>query len=165
MPHTVIARWYLIQTKPRQESRAEEHLRRQHYECFRPLRRLPGSRGEKTESLFPGYLFIHLDCIQQNWYPIRSTRGVKRIVSFGSEPTPVQDSLIEDLRLRSDLAQQALAFNPGEPVRYRQNEHCCLDAIFLAADGEERSLILLKLLQREHTLSVRTHALRPLCLH
>ncbi len=30
-------RWYLIQTKPRQEARAEEHLRRQQFECYRPL--------------------------------------------------------------------------------------------------------------------------------
>jgi transcriptional antiterminator RfaH len=27
------ARWYLIQTKPRQEARAEEHLQRQNFEC------------------------------------------------------------------------------------------------------------------------------------
>lgn len=33
MTPSITARWYLIQTKPRQEARAEEHLLRQHFEC------------------------------------------------------------------------------------------------------------------------------------
>ncbi|WP_049325058.1 transcription termination/antitermination NusG family protein, partial [Stutzerimonas stutzeri] len=59
------ARWYLIQTKPRQEARAEEHLLRQHFECYRPLKASAATRsgqGAKAgEPLFPGYLFIRLD--------------------------------------------------------------------------------------------------------
>ncbi len=30
--------WYLVQTKPNQEARAEENLSRQGYVCFRPQR-------------------------------------------------------------------------------------------------------------------------------
>ncbi len=50
------ARWYLIQTKPRQEARAEEHLRRQHFQCYRPLqvdvkKPLPGFKP--TSLCFP----------------------------------------------------------------------------------------------------------------
>ena len=101
MTPSIPARWYLIQTKPRQEARAEEHLLRQHFECYRPLKApapLRGSQGTKSgEALFPGYLFIRLDCIHDNWYPIRSTRGVSRVVSFGGQPTPVRDELIEQL--------------------------------------------------------------------
>ena len=97
------ARWYLIQTKPRREARAEEHLR-QHFECYRPLKASAATRsgqGAKAgEPLFPGYLFIRLDSTHDNWYPIRSTRGVNRVVSFGGQPTPVRDELIEQLRQR-----------------------------------------------------------------
>ncbi|WP_332455243.1 transcription termination/antitermination NusG family protein, partial [Pseudomonas fragi] len=34
------------------------------------------------ESLFPGYLFIHMPP-GANWAPLRSTRGVARVVAFG----------------------------------------------------------------------------------
>ena len=39
------------------------------------------AQGAKAgEPLFPGYLFIRLDSTHDNWYPIRSTRGVNRVV-------------------------------------------------------------------------------------
>ena len=59
--------WYLIQTKPRQEARAEENLRRQHFECYRPHKPpLPGDE-KPGEPLFPGYLFIRLVRRLDNW--------------------------------------------------------------------------------------------------
>lgn len=160
------ARWYLIQTKPRQEARAEENLLRQHFECYRPIKALPPSRGPqgaKTgEALFPGYLFIRLDCIHDNWYPIRSTRGVSRVVSFGGQPTPVRDELIEQLRRRlaQSEAAPAATFTPGERVQVSGGSFSDIEAIFVSSDGEERSVILLNLLQREQMVRVPTRYLQ-----
>lgn len=147
-------RWYLIQTKPRQEARAEENLRRQNFECYRPR-----NRGKTEEALFPGYLFIHLDRQLDNWYPIRSTRGVARVVSFGGEPTPVRDELIEQLRQRLAAPPLDPAFKPGERVQLRVDGFQELEAIFVSADGEKRSVILLNLLQREQKVRVPTKLL------
>ena len=105
MTATAQPRWYLVQTRPRQEARAEENLQRQAFECYRPLI----ERGQgSSEPLFPGYLFIRLDHLQDNWYPIRSTRGVARIVAFGGQPTPVQDALIGELRERVERVVETL---------------------------------------------------------
>lgn len=150
-------RWYLIQTRPRQEARAEEHLQRQHYECWRPLRPAAGGKqpARHAEPLFPGYLFIRLDRDQDNWYPIRSTRGVSRVVSFGGQPTPVQDELIEQLRQRLAVpALLAASFNPGERVQVSGGGFHELEAIFVASDGEQRSIILLNLLHRQQKVTV-----------
>lgn len=160
------ARWYLIQTKPRQEARAEENLLRQHFECYRPIKAPAPSRGAQNarlgEALFPGYLFINLDCIHDNWYPIRSTRGVSRVVSFGGQPTPVRDELIEQLRQR--LAQSggapAATFTPGERVQVSGGSFSDIEAIFVSSDGEERSVILLNLMQREQKVRVPTRYLQ-----
>src|SRR5476651_2409067 len=117
------ARWYLIQTKPRQEARAEEHLQRQHFECYRPLKagapkkRTP--RAASEEELFPGYLFIRMDQVHDNWYPIRSTRGVARIVTFGAQPVPVHDELIEQIRQRLLSPEPHPEFQQGEHVRIK----------------------------------------------
>ena len=160
------ARWYLIQTKSRQEARAEEHLQRQHFECYRPLKPHPPhtrTSMPEGEALFPGYLFIRLDRIADNWYPIRSTRGVSRIVTFGGQPVPVRDELIDQLRQRlaQARAQPARGFRSGERVQINQDGFSDSEAIFVSSDGEERAVILLTLLQREQRVSVPAHYLSP----
>lgn len=166
------ANWYLIQTKPRQEARAEEHLLRQQYDCFRPLQPRASaaavrSRRVVEEDLFPGYLFIRLDC-NDSWYPIRSTRGVSRIVAFGGMPCPVPDSLIEHIRQRMQApiasAPVAHPFAQGETVLVRTGESE-LQAIFLCEDGEERAVILLNLLQREQRISLPRSSLQRITAH
>lgn len=158
------ANWYLIQTKPRQEARAQEHLTRQHFECFRPLHTpsedtRKGRRGE--EELFPGYVFIRMD-EEHNWYPIRSTRGVCRVVAFGGLPCPVQDSLIEQIRLRQACpAIQPVTFSAGERIMAHAGDGD-VQAIFLCDDGEERAVILLNLLQREQRVILPRSALSPM---
>ncbi|MGE4474982.1 MAG: transcription/translation regulatory transformer protein RfaH [Stutzerimonas sp.] len=159
MTATAQPRWYLVQTRPRQEARAEENLQRQSFECYRPLI----ERGQgSSEPLFPGYLFIRLDHLQDNWYPIRSTRGVARIVAFGGQPTPVQDALIGELRERVERhARQRTpaAFKAGDRVQVSGDSFHDLEAIFVAPDGEQRSVILLNLLQRQQKVRVPNHFL------
>ncbi|MCP8466861.1 transcription/translation regulatory transformer protein RfaH [Pseudomonas sp. ZM23] len=145
-------RWYLIQTKPHQELRAEENLARQGFACYRPV----VGQGARPQPLFPGYLFIRLDQQHDNWFPIRSTRGVSRIVSFGPQPLPVADELVEDIRRRLLALPErpASRFQHGQTVRVRCAGACEVDAIFLCDDGAERALILLNLLQREQRVRV-----------
>ncbi|NAT24375.1 transcription/translation regulatory transformer protein RfaH [Pseudomonas syringae] len=146
------ARWYLIQTKPRQEARAEEHLRRQNFECFRPLRAAAkkiAAKAQAEEALFPGYLFIRMDQVHDNWYPIRSTRGVSRIVTFGGHPVPVRDHLIEQIRQRLSTPTPVLRFTQGDQVMITTGSWCDVEAIFLTTDGTERAVILLNMLQRQ----------------
>ena len=155
-------RWYLIQTKPRQEARAEDNLKRQHFECYRPRRQPESGKGKTDEPLFPGYLFIRLDSYLDNWYPIRSTRGVARVVAFGGDPVPVRDELIEQLRER--LAAEgrqvaAPAFKPGDRVQLNGGSFQDIEAIFVSRDGEARAVILLNLLQREQKVRVPTRYL------
>ena len=161
-------RWYLIQCKPRQDSRAEENLRRQAFKCYRPTQQVErlqrGRRTTSVESLFPGYLFIQLDQINDNWHPIRSTRGVNQLVTFGKQPIAVADELIEQLEQRlqnqlSEIPQHSTNLEPGDRVRINNGTYKELEAIFLSHDGTERIVILLQLLHREHTLSIPISAI------
>ncbi|MHC8315209.1 transcription/translation regulatory transformer protein RfaH [Pseudomonas sp. LB3P31] len=152
-------RWYLIQCKPRQDSRAEENLMRQGFKCYRPIqtveRFLRGRRTTTQDSLFPGYLFIQLDQLNDNWHPIRSTRGVNQLVTFGTQPIAVADELIEQLKQHLAEKQQApKTIEPGDRVRLNSGSYKELEAIVLSRDGTERIVILLQLLHREHILSV-----------
>jgi transcriptional antiterminator RfaH len=157
-------RWYLIQCKPRQDARAEENLTRQAFKCFRPAHHVEriqrGRRVTSVESLFPGYLFIKLDQLNDNWHPIRSTRGVNQLVTFGKQPIAVADELIDQLKQRlSDKPPESVTLEPGDRVRINSGSYKELEAIFLSRDGAERIVILLQLLHREHTLSIPISAI------
>jgi transcriptional antiterminator RfaH len=156
------AAWYLVHCKPRQDERAEEHLARQGYACFRPRlqreRLLRGRRQTVVESLFPGYLFIQLH-IDDNWAPLRSTRGVNRLVGFGGYPLQVPCGLIDSLQQRTITEPQPL-LQPGDRVRIVEGSFAELDAIFLNMDGEERVVLLMNLLNREQKLTLPLASVR-----
>jgi transcriptional antiterminator RfaH len=44
--------------------------------------------------LFPGYLVIQLDPLAGYWRKINNTRGVSRLVQFGTNSCPVPDMVI-----------------------------------------------------------------------
>lgn len=93
--------WHLVHTKPRQGKCALHNLHRQGYQCYLPT--IPSEKlrqGLPTvadEPLFSRYLFIRLGQgdSAKSWAPIRSTKGVSRLVSFGIELARIDDALIE----------------------------------------------------------------------
>lgn len=152
--------WYLVQCKPGETLRALEHLENQQYECYLPLVTLEKIRQRKRhlcqEPLFPGYLFIHLDQLDDNWQPIRSTRGVTRLVGFGGLPLPVDDSLVSALKMRCNKMLPKASLEKGEKVRITEGPFCDLEAIFEAFDGNERVILLMNLLHQQQRLTLPT---------
>ena len=162
---TVDKSWYLLQSKPNQDEKAELQLLNQEYEVYRPLaKRLRKYRGkivEKIESLFPRYLFIRLNTVDDNWAPIRSTVGVSSIVRFGLEPAKVPDQLILDLRFQEgDFSKRAVdldRFKEGESVLVEEGAFKGLKAVFDCYDnGQQRSFVLLEIMGRLTKLPVNT---------
>jgi transcriptional antiterminator RfaH len=161
--------WYAIHTKPRQEEHAEEHLRRQEFEVYLPRikqpRRYRGRWRDAIEPLFPRYLFIRLDLGSDNVAPIRSTRGVSKLVSFNGLPATVPEPLIDALVESADpdtglLHPHEDRFKPGATVTIVNGPLAGLEAIFKAHDGEARSIILLELLGETRQLKIDRDHLR-----
>ena len=155
---TSTPRWYATKCKFRQERRALENLERQGFSCYLPEltveKRNNQCKIESREPLFPGYLFIHLNDINDNWYPIRSTRGVSHLVRFNEHPLPVQDEIIETIRQRLSINPAKVPYlQPGQRVRIVAGSFSQLEAIFVANDGDERVMLLMNILHREQTLS------------
>ncbi|WP_106420296.1 transcription/translation regulatory transformer protein RfaH [Salinicola tamaricis] len=163
-----LPRWYVIQCKGGESFRASEHLDNQGYEVFHPVLEVQKRRRGKlvwvAEPLFPHYLFIRLDRLASNWRPIRSTRGVLRLVGFGHEPVAVQDALIETLRDRvaADTSRERanVYYRRGDLVEITDGPFRALQAIFDAQKGEERAIVLLNLLQQTQRLELPVEALR-----
>lgn len=155
-------RWYLVHTKPRQEACALQNLMQQGYECYLPM--LPAERlrqGALTvanEPLFPRYLFVRLGDSEsaKSWAPIRSTKGVSRLVSFGNQPAKVSDGLVEVLKKREvagGMEPQRL-FRSGDRVRVTEGPFAGIEGVFQMPDGNRRALILIELLNRPVSVQV-----------
>lgn len=155
--------WYLVQRKPRNETRALENLVRQGYETYLPLieveRLQRGKLLRKQEPLFPRYLFLHLEEGNDNWGPIRSTLGVAGMVRFGQAFAAVPDPVIEAIRERTQEIRGML-FATGDAVQVVSGPLVGLEGVFEIADGEQRSFVLLEFMQKHQRISVSTADLR-----
>ena len=145
--------WFVVQTRPRQVRRAELNLRNQGYTTYLPVWRVEriyrSKRVASTEPLFPNYLFIRLDHRRDHWRPIRSTRGVSRLVSFGADPVPVADQVIEEIRERTNKVKGMSALSKGDSVEITKGPFHGLDAVFQSFDSDERAILFLRILEKQ----------------
>lgn len=150
-------KWYVVNTRPREETRAVEHLTREGYQCLYPRirRTLRTAKGlvDRVESLFPNYLFLHANPMTDNLARVRSTRGVRNLVRFGLEPAEVPPEVIEELQqcgggsdkqggvIRlSGAARQAVA------AKFAESALVDFGGVFLTPDGSERVILLMRVL-------------------
>ena len=158
--------WYLLQCKPRQDDRAQINLLRQNYDIFRPQlitdRLIRGKPQRVSESLFPGYLFVRLSH-DDNWAPIRSTRGVSRFVEFNRGPAMVADNVIAHLRTRclTSAAPGIEELQPGQTLRIIRGPLSPLEGVFLSMLGAERVMLLLQFLNRQQSICIPLSDLAP----
>ncbi len=158
--------WYALITKSKEELRAVEHLQAQGFCCFLPqiqTEKLSSGRvSSSLEPLFPRYMFIHLDDATDNFYSVRSTRGVSDFVRFGSLPAKVAPELIDEIRnrCRSQAVRDARLPQENDAVELLEGPFRGLQAIFQCRDGEQRSIILLNLMQQQVRLSTSNREFR-----
>lgn len=158
-----LLRWFLVLAKASGEEVARTNLHRQGYAVYYPrlLRRAlyRGRWAERIVPLFPRYLFVQLDTSCQALAPVRSTLGIVDFVRFGSKPALVPDSIVEDLRGRADAATglhrlHAHALEHGAAVSVISGVFAGLDGIFEREVGEQRVVVLLRLLGQETAVRV-----------
>jgi transcriptional antiterminator RfaH len=157
------ASWYLIQTKPKQEFRALEQLENQGYNCFLPTLHVEKLNAGKlhfcVEPLFARYMFIQLDTVMSNWSPIRSTRGVTKLIEFGGRFAALSDECIKPLRDRhAGLPMRML--EPGNRVTILDGPFAGLEGIYEMPDGEARAMVLIQLISEPQKLSFAIAGLR-----
>lgn len=154
--------WYLLTSKPFKDEMAQVELMNQGYTVYRPLaQRLRKRRGKMqtvVESLFPRYLFIELDTLNDNWSPIRSTKGVQSFVRFGTHAAQVPTDLVLALQAQEkalgDKAIDLDRFHAGDLVLLTEGAFQGLQGVFMSYDGEQRAIILLEILHKQTKMVV-----------
>lgn len=150
--------WYVVETHPCAEAKAEAHLRRQGFQTYLPRYRKQRRHARRCEEvlapLFPRYLFVAMDTARQRWRAVQSTLGVTRLVSFGASPAAMRDSVITEIRSRETeeglirVAPPA-GFVRGETVRVANGLLESQLGLFEGITDNERVAVLLDILGRK----------------
>jgi len=91
-------KWYVVQSKPREEERALHFLKEKGFDTYLPRMEVVNVRKFKNvkskQALFPGYLFCRFDK-DENLGHVRWTQGVKKMLPESVSPMPVDDEIVE----------------------------------------------------------------------
>ncbi len=151
--------WYVVATRPRQESIARVHLARQGYQVLLPEISLKKRRQNRwvgvVEPLFPGYLFVNITFGQDDTAPIRSTRGCRGLVRFDEHYPSVPTAVFEGLKGQAaSVLESAPLFTAGETVRIEDGPFAGLMAVFDMHEGDERARVFIQMLGKARHLLI-----------
>jgi transcriptional antiterminator RfaH len=152
--------WYVVSTKPKNEEIARFHLASKGIEVFLPRLVLPigASSGRNIVSLFPNYLFVRIDAFGPEHAQVVWCRGVKRLVSFGGIPSPVENRVIDFIREQADQAGLVKAksnLKIGDEVQIVKGPFKGLAGIIQEPpDARSRIKVLMSLLSRHVQVDV-----------
>jgi transcriptional antiterminator RfaH len=147
--------WYALNTKANHEKLVAQQIERIGIECFLPL--LEEQRVIRYPSklviapLFPGYLFVRAN-LMEHYRVLAYTRGVRKIVTFGSSPAVVDSMIIDAIKakmsnVRASSIQQSRETESGQLVRITDGPLAGLDAVFMRKmSGGQRAMLLLRTL-------------------
>ncbi len=96
--------WYVVQSQPRREGFVRDRIEDLGREVFLPLmaERVPGRRRDVLGPMFPSYLFARLSEDDGDIPKVRWSQGVLRILGEGGSARPVDDRVVDTLRVRAD---------------------------------------------------------------
>ncbi|MFT5707685.1 MAG: transcriptional antiterminator RfaH [Oceanospirillaceae bacterium] len=164
--------WYLLYCKSRGETRAQKNLALQEIETYIPTfpeeKVQNGTATVRRVPLFPSYLFVQFDPEVTSVARIHNTRGVIRIIGCKELMTPIDDAVIESIRLREHCWLSELLPNneastsqttesaiiSGEKVKFIDGPFVELEGIFEEKNGEKRCFVLFDLMGKQQRVSV-----------
>ena len=94
-------KWYVVQSKPREEERALYFLQEKGFHAYLPRMEVVKMRGFKNNKahkpLFPGYLFCRFN-IGENLVHVRWTQGVKKLLPESVNPISVENEVVKAIQ-------------------------------------------------------------------
>ena len=132
--------WYAVQVRRHNERRGEQQLHLRGIPVLLPfmevIRHYRARRRRVLEPLFPGYLFVHMEPMEESperWQALRWTPGISRILGADDVPIPVADAVIDSIRERTrelGFVRPGVSHRPGSRVRIRSGPMAGLEAVF-----------------------------------
>jgi transcriptional antiterminator RfaH len=149
--------WHVIRSKPNKEDFLARQFEARGMKVFHPrIRvRVVNPRARRVRPYFPGYIFVQVDLEQTGWSVLQWMPGTMGLVSFGSVPASVPESLINTIRKRVDEINTSdrdmlKGLSKGQIVTIQSGPFAGYEAVFdERLSGEERVRVLLKLINKQ----------------
>ena len=151
-------KWFAVNTKPYAEFKVITHLSRQNFKTFMPKFLVTRRHARKIEKVlrpfFPSYLFVTLDVSKDSFRAINNTRGVNCILSAGDIPSPIPESIINDLINLNDengliTKLGKIEYNVGQEVKLNDGPFFGHIGKFMGMKDDQRVSVLLNFLGRQ----------------
>lgn len=128
-------RWYIIQTYVGFEDAVKKSLEQKIQnlttlqekvkEIFIPSKTVlkldrKGERQEKTEKIYPGYIYLHMILDKETGYIIQNTQYVSRIAGTGDFAVALEDGYIE--KLKTQLVKDSENVTTSSKVTFKIND-------------------------------------------
>lgn len=147
--------WYVLYTRPSHEKKVAASLSEKDIRCYLPLIRSLRTLGSKRKivdvPLFPSYLFIYLEEMQQ-YYSGLDLEGVLNYVKIGRDIARVQDEVVESIRLSvasgEPLEVSTEHFLPGEQLLLKDGPLAGLACEVINYNGRDKYLVRVRLMNR-----------------
>ena len=155
--------WFVVQTKPRQEGRAVQHLEQQGFNVYFPQLPKTDSLGRHIgqQAMFPGYCFIEDQGGAIN--TVRSTPGVKNLILFGVNSKPASLTAIELGTIKvAELFHEKTetAISHGEPITVIEGPFKDFNGLY-SKKSKERVEVLLSLLGKQQRIFLQPSQIIP----
>ena len=113
--------------------------------------------------MFPGYLFCRMDI--QHRLPVLTTPGVDSILGVGGAPSPLEELEMAAIQRLAEPGSSPVPWpylREGDLVRVHHGPFIGIEGFVLRADGKDRLVLSLHLLQRSVAVEIDRIDIRPL---
>lgn len=162
--------WFAVRVRSNFERATAQSLGSRGIECFLPMYKARRQWSDRVKildlPLFSGYIFCHL--AERRFVPVLETPGVVRVVGTGAKPVPVRDDEMATLHRIAGCGQETLPWpylSVGQRVRLRAGALNGVEGILANADGRDRVVVNIEILQRSVAVSVERLDLEPIWPH
>ena len=151
--------WYALYVRSRYEKKVAKQLQDRQIEYFLPLiSRLRQWKDRKKMveiPLFPGYIFVYIAL--KDKLNVLTIDGVVWLVGFESQPTPIPESQIENVRRLLDhpkLIEVSPCINKGDWVEISYGPFAGVQGQLIQQNGRRRILVGIDLIQQAVSVEV-----------
>lgn len=169
-PDSVRRDWFAVRVRSNFERKTALSLHSRGIQCFLPMYRARRQWSDRVKildlPLFAGYIFCRLT--EQRFVPVLETPGVVRVVGHGAQPVPVEPDEMQTLYRIVGSGREAMPWpylNAGQRVRLRAGALKDVEGILTNAEGRDRVVVNIELLQRSVAVSVDRLDLEPIWPH
>jgi transcription elongation factor/antiterminator RfaH len=149
--------WYVVNTKPREDTVAMANLRQDGFEVYQPLMQKyvfhARKKTLKKVPLFPNYIFVNSEKSEMELHKVKWCHGVRRMLIDNNNPVAISAGFVDMLKAietkGEGVIKKPVEYEKGELVRVMSGPMKDVIGIFESWDSDEgRVRILIEIVNQ-----------------